>query len=75
MRQSYSTLDLHGTRHSEVKHKLNHFFFWQSPGYRQYTIITGNSIEMQEIVKEWLVEHEYSYYIPSYNLGEIQVSE
>ena len=75
MRFPSSTLDLHGIRYAEVEHKLTQFFFWESPGYKNYTIITGNSSQMQAIVKEWLVKHEYSYYIPAHNLGEIQVSE
>lgn len=75
MRSHSSTLDLHGTIHSKVEHKLNQFFFWEKPGYKQYTIITGNSSQMKQIVQEWLVRHEYNFYIPAHNLGEIQVSE
>ena len=70
-----STLDLHGVRHSEVKDKLTRYFFWEKPGHKQYTIITGNSKKMQEIVFEYLDKHEYKYYVPSHNLGEIQVFE
>lgn len=70
-----SSLDLHGTKHKDVEDKLTKFFFWEKPGYNQYTVITGNSYQMKEIVTEWLEKHEYSYYIPSHNLGEIQVSE
>ena len=68
-------LDLHGVRHADVVNKLNRYFFWEKPGWKQYTIITGNSNEMKQIVIEWLQQHEYKYYIPSHNLGEIQVSE
>ena len=70
-----STLDLHGVRHSEVKDKLTRYFFWEKPGHKQYTIITGNSKKMQEIVFEYLDKHEYNYYIPSHNLGIIEVFE
>jgi hypothetical protein len=70
-----NTLDLHGTKHANVEDKLSRFFFWEQPGYKQYKIITGNSKRMQDLVIEWLVKHEYSFYIPSHNLGEIQVSE
>ena len=45
-----STLDLHGTKHAEVKDKLLQYFFWERPGHKQYTIITGNSKKMQELV-------------------------
>lgn len=68
-------LDLHGVRHVDVVNKLNRYFFWEKPGWKQYTIITGNSNEMKKIVIKWLQDHEYKYYIPSHNLGEIQVSE
>ena len=70
-----STLDLHGVRHSQVEDKLTRYFFWEKPGHKQYTIITGDSRKMREIVFEWLDKHEYNYYVPSYNLGEIQISE
>ena len=70
-----STLDLHGIRHAEVEDKLTSYFFWEKPGHRQYTIITGNSKKMQELVFEWLERYEYKYYIPSYNLGEIKIVE
>lgn len=68
-----STLDLHGLKHSEVKDKLTRYLFWEKPGHKQYTIITGNSKKMQEIVLEFLEKYEYKYYIPSHNLGEIKV--
>lgn len=70
-----STLDLHGVRHSQVEDKLTRYFFWEKPGHKQYTIITGDSRKMREIVFEWLDKHEYNYYVPSHNLGEIQISE
>jgi len=70
-----STLDLHGVKHSEVEEKLSRYFFWEKPGYKQYKIITGNSNKMKDIVISWLVNHEYNFYIPRHNLGEIQVSE
>lgn len=70
-----STLDLHGYTHSQVEDKLSQFLFWEKPGCKQYTIITGNSKKMQQIVTHYLEKHEYSYYIPAHNLGEIQVFE
>ena len=70
-----STLDLHGTRHAEVKEKLLQYLFWEKPGHKQYTIITGNSKKMQELVFEFLDKYEYKYYIPSHNLGEIKIVE
>jgi len=70
-----STLDLHGTRHTEVEDKLTRYFFWDKPGHKQYTIITGNSHKMRGLVIEWLDKYEYKYYIPSHNLGEIKIIE
>jgi|11_taG_2_1085331.scaffolds.fasta_scaffold46064_2 DNA-nicking Smr family endonuclease len=70
-----SSLDLHGLKHKEVEERLEQFFFWEKPGYKQYKIITGNSYEMKRIVTRWLDKHEYYYYIPSHNLGEIQITE
>lgn len=70
-----STLDLHGIKHTEVKDKLTRYFFWEKPGHSQYTIITGNSKRMQELVFEWLDKYEYKYYISSHNLGEIKIVE
>ncbi len=49
-----STLDLHGVKHAEVEEKLTSYFFWEQPGHKQYTIITGNSTKMKGIVFEWL---------------------
>ena len=74
-RRINSTLDLHGLSHSEVEDRLIRFFFWEKPGFNQYTIITGNSHQMKRIVTKWLDNYEYRYYIPAHNLGEIQVSE
>jgi len=68
-----SILDLHGIKHADVENKLISYFFWDKPGYNQYTIITGNSKKMQKIVFEWLDKYEYKYYISSHNLGEIKI--
>lgn len=70
-----STLDLHGIKHNEVQEILVKYFFWEQPGHKQYTIITGNSEKMKKLVTEWLDKYEYKYFIPSHNLGEIQISE
>jgi len=64
-------LDLHGVKHADVEDRLIGFFFLN--GYTQCTIITGNSQQMKNIVLEFLDKHDYNYYIPSHNLGEIQV--
>jgi hypothetical protein len=64
-------LDLHGVKHSDVEDRLIGFFFLK--GNSQCTIITGNSSRMKYIVTQFLNKHDYNYYIPSHNLGEIQV--
>lgn len=67
------TLDLHGIKHSQVEDKLIEFLFVKS--VNPCVIITGNSQRMRDIVLEFLDYHNYNYYIPSHNLGEIQVWE
>jgi hypothetical protein len=74
-RKKNNILDLHGVKHSEVINRLSQYLFWENPGWDQYIIITGNSKKMQDIVLKWLDSHEYNYYIPTHNLGEIQISE
>ena len=37
-------------------------------------IIVGNSSKMSELVKDMLDRHYFRYYIPSWNIGEIIVS-
>ena len=69
------TLDLHGVKHEGVHHRLEEFFFWDSTEFRNTKIITGNSLQMQKIVTEWLEGYDFKYYTPTNNLGEIQVIE
>ena len=69
------TLDLHGVKHEGVHHRLEEFFFWASTEFKNTKIITGNSTQMQSLVPEWLEGYDFKYYIPSNNLGEIQVVE
>ena len=69
------TLDLHGIKHEDVEHKLSEFFFWDDPEFRNTKIITGKSEQMQKLVVEWLEGYEFKYYIPTTNIGEIQVIE
>jgi hypothetical protein len=54
-----------------VIEKLIHL---KSNGSFSLTIITGNSISLQSrIFKEILEDSNYTYYIPSWNLGQIIV--
>ena len=69
------TLDLHGVKHEGVHHRLEEFYLWDSTEFKNTKIITGNSTQMQSLVTEWLEGYDFKYYIPSNNLGEIQVVE
>jgi len=65
-------LDLHGVKHKDVSDLVIEFIFDNTtPLY----IITGNSNEMQRIVTNILDKYECKYYIPSYNLGQIIVTD
>ena len=69
------TLDLHGIKHQDVELMLENFFFWENQSSTQLVeVITGNSTAMQKLVVKWLVHNEFSYYIPSNNLGIIYVN-
>ena len=69
-------IDLHGLRHklalALVRKTLDQRVNQQ--GSFSLTIITGNSTVLQErIFSEILEETYYTYYIPSWNLGQIIV--
>ncbi len=69
------TIDLHGIRHKEamviVKETLAQV---KEKGSFSLTIITGNSSVLQKrIFNEILEDSVYTYYIPSWNLGQIIV--
>lgn len=65
-------LDLHGVRHKDVEDLVIDFLLNnEAPLY----IVTGNSNEMQKIVFNILDNYESKYFIPSYNLGQIIVTE
>ncbi len=68
-------LDLHGIKHQEVEHALENFFLWENNVISQsIQVITGNSSDMQKLVCKWLDSNEFSYYIPSHNIGTIYVN-
>lgn len=69
-------LDLHGMAHVEavvqaedfvLKLSLNELF--------ECRLITGNSMKMQVKIIDMLKEHNFRWYIPTWNTGEIIVSE
>ena len=46
-----NSLDLHGVRHRDVSHKVD-FFIRQNIDNLPIEIVTGNSIDMQSIVRK-----------------------
>ena len=68
-------LDLHGFTHDEALFVAEDFVLQESmdPMF-QCRIIVGNSSKMSGLVKDMLDRHDFRYYIPSWNIGEIIVS-
>lgn len=61
---SNPSLDLHDTRHHDVDRMVeNHIFMTPYP----HEIITGNSMEMQEIVISVLDRHKFKYQLGDIN--------
>ena len=52
-------IDLHGVRHNDVTPLLSNKFFWEN--VYEAEIITGGSIIMKEIVRDWLDKHKMNY--------------
>jgi len=73
MKRKSFELDLHGVQHEDVIIKLEDFFFWK--GNPQGTVITGNSKEMRNMVIQWLDKNDFHYYIPTSNVGRIEVQD
>jgi len=70
-------IDLHGLSHNEAILKTEDFLLRLSVnlGFRA-TIITGNSYRLQKkIIEQILDVYNFSYYIPSNNLGTIKVRD
>jgi hypothetical protein len=68
-------LDLHGFTHDVALFVAEDFVLQESinPMF-QCKIIVGNSSKMSGLVKDMLDRHDFRYYIPSWNVGEIIVS-
>ncbi|MDG1920902.1 MAG: Smr/MutS family protein [Flavobacteriaceae bacterium] len=68
-------MDLHGIRHKEALEKVHETLAEvKEQGAFSLTIITGNSTVLQQrIFDEVLVQSPFTYYIPSWNLGQIVV--
>ena len=68
-------IDLHGFTHYEAQFAAEDFVLIQSQNPMfQCRIIVGNSSEMTKRVTEMLDEYGFKYYITSWNVGEIIVS-
>jgi DNA-nicking Smr family endonuclease len=52
-------IDLHGVKHSEVEATLANAFFWEN--IKEAEVITGNSIKMKKIVRDWFKENKLTY--------------
>ena len=70
-------IDLHGVPHHEAVMDTEDFLLRLSVNLGfQATIITGNSFRLQrKIIEEILDVYNFSYYIPSNNLGIIKVRD
>ena len=68
-------IDLHGMRHREALLEVEDRILAASQlGPFVMEIITGNSSSMQDKVISLLEKYNFSFYIPSYNLGMIIVN-
>ena len=70
-----TSIDLQGIRHKEALEKVEtELLNLQEKGSFSLTIITGNSSILQErILKKLREQNKFTYYIPSWNLGQIIV--
>ena len=68
-------IDLHGMTHDDALIKAEDFVLLQSQDrVFQCRIITGNSYKMTTKIVEMLESHEFNWYIPTWNTGEIIVT-
>ena len=68
-------LDLHGFTHDEAVFAAENFVLMESQDdLFECRIITGNSYKMTTRITEMLDKHKFRWYIPSWNTGEIIVS-
>ena len=63
-------LDLHHTRHPDVKMKVENFVLLHKT---PMNIITGRSDRMIELATDVLKKHRFKYYIRCHNAGMITV--
>jgi len=67
-------LDLHGLTHEEAVLKAEHFVLKLSVDELfECRLITGNSMKMKSVIVEMLDGHDFKWWIPAWNTGEIIV--
>lgn len=66
-------LDLHGISHSQVQTKVEDWVLGNQHKL-PLRIIIGNSNPMKNLTTEILDKHNFKWFIPAYNLGEIIVT-
>ena len=68
-------LDLHGMTHDEAVLEAENWVLLQSDNPMfECRVIVGNSSQMTTRITNMLDEYGFRYYIPSWNVGEIIVS-
>ena len=68
-------LDLHGFTHDEAVFVSENWVLVQSQDpLFECRIIVGNSSQMTKRITDVLDKHGFRYYIPSWNVGEIIIS-
>lgn len=68
---SISKLDLHNTRHDEVKQKVINLIEDHWDDGSELEIVTGHSTKMKGIVMNTLDEYKLTYQISQMNIGKI----
>ena len=69
-------IDLHGFTHDEAILATEDWLLRESLNYGfEVKVITGNSHKLQQkIIDEVIKKHDFNYYIPSWNTGQIIVN-
>lgn len=68
-------IDLHGMTHSNAVLEAENFVLLESQDELfECRIITGNSMGMQSKIIEMLKNHNFKWYVPTWNTGEIIVT-
>jgi murein L,D-transpeptidase YcbB/YkuD len=68
-------LDLHGFTHDEAVLEAENWVLLQSDNPMfECRVIVGNSSQMTTRITNMLDEYGFRYYIPSWNVGEIIIS-